>query len=78
MTVDLSLQEMDALLLAVERPNFPEDQKVLFESAMEKINQAWIDGIKSQKGSDDDVMVKLMNRDPRSPFRGMVDMTGSP
>ena len=73
--IDLSLQEMDAFLLAIERKQFPEDQKVLFESGMDKIRAGWVEGIKRSKGTSHEEIAKLVARDPDSPFRGMVDMS---
>lgn len=73
--VDLSLQEMDAFLLAVERKSFPKDQRVLFESGLNKIRNAWVDEMKDRSDVSDDDIVKMVARDPYSPFKDMVYMS---
>jgi hypothetical protein len=45
-------------------------------AAFQKINRCWLTGTMAA-GIDDATMVKVMNRDPNSPFAGLIDMEGA-
>lgn len=78
--VDLAAAEMDAMITALERKHLTQTEMVRFKDAMNRIRAAWCDCLKHEPVPEDEaerdaLTVKRINRDPQSPFRGMVSMS---
>jgi len=78
--VVLTLRQMDALVSAVEKPTLTQAEMAHFKEAMRLVSQTWVDKVRESECETseerDAVIVKKINRDPGSPFKGMVDMAG--
>jgi hypothetical protein len=78
--VDLTIKQMDALVSAVEKPTLTQAEMAHFKEAMAAVSATWLAKARVRDCDTveerDALTVKKINRDPGSPFKGMVDMAG--